>query len=120
MNHSERERMFEELFERHKAPIQRLCFAYLNAADEVEDLFQEIMSNVWHALPGFRGEAQAGTWLYRIALSTALLYRRKLQPREPPRLRAGVSPRARLHRERRGERRPLPRPRAAVVLDHGL
>jgi RNA polymerase sigma-70 factor, ECF subfamily len=83
MNQSERERMFEELFERHKAPIQRLCFAYLNAADEVEDLFQEIMSNVWHALPGFRGEAQAGTWLYRIAVNTALLYRRKLRRGEP-------------------------------------
>ena len=83
MNHSERERIFEELFERHKAPIQRLCFAYLNAADEVEDLFQEIMSNVWHALPGFRGEAQASTWLYRIAVNTALLYRRKLRKGEP-------------------------------------
>jgi hypothetical protein len=32
MNHSERERMFEELFQRHKAPIQRLCFAWLNGA----------------------------------------------------------------------------------------
>ena len=83
MNHCERERMFEELFQRHKAPIQRLCFAYLNAADEVEDLFQEIMSNVWHALPKFRGEAQAGTWLYRIAVNTALLYRRKWKRGEP-------------------------------------
>jgi RNA polymerase sigma-70 factor (ECF subfamily) len=83
MNQSERERMFEELFERHKAPIQRLCFAYLNAAGDVEDLFQEIMSNLWHALPGFRGEAQAGTWLYRIAVNTALLYRRKLRHGEP-------------------------------------
>jgi RNA polymerase sigma-70 factor (ECF subfamily) len=83
MNHSERERMFEDLFERHRAPIQRLCFAYLNAADEVEDLFQEIMSNVWNALPKFRGEAQAGTWLYRIAVNTALLYRRKLRRGEP-------------------------------------
>src|SRR6266536_468401 len=74
MNHSERERMFEELFRRHKAPIQRLCFAYLSSAGEVEDLFQEIMSNVWNALPKFRGEAQAATWLYRIAVNTALLY----------------------------------------------
>src|SRR5260370_40937068 len=86
MNHSEREQMFEELFERQKAPIQRLCFAYLNTADEVEDLFQEIMSNGWHALPGFRGEAQAGTWLYRIAVNTALIYRRKLRWGEPLRV----------------------------------
>jgi RNA polymerase sigma-70 factor (ECF subfamily) len=49
----------------------------------VEDLFQEIMSHVWHALPNFRGEAQAGTWLYRIAVNTALLYRRKWKPAEP-------------------------------------
>jgi RNA polymerase sigma factor (sigma-70 family) len=77
MNHSERERIFLELFQRHKAPLQRLCFAYLNSADDVEDLFQEIMSNVWNALPGFRGDCQAATWLYRIAVNTALLYRRK-------------------------------------------
>ena len=83
MNHTERERIFEELFQRHKAPIQRLCFAYLNSSAEVEDLFQEIMSNVWNALPKFRGEAQAGTWLYRIAVHTALLYRRKWRRGEP-------------------------------------
>jgi RNA polymerase sigma-70 factor (ECF subfamily) len=83
MNHSEREGMFEELFQRHKAPIQRLCFAWLNGAGEVEDLFQEIMSNVWNALPKFRGEAQVGTWLYRIAVNTALLYRRKWRRAEP-------------------------------------
>jgi RNA polymerase sigma-70 factor, ECF subfamily len=83
MNHSERERMFEELFQRHKAPIQRLCFTWLNSAGEVEDLFQEIMSNVWNALPKFRGEAQPGTWLYRIAVNTALLYRRKWRNAEP-------------------------------------
>jgi RNA polymerase sigma-70 factor (ECF subfamily) len=83
MNHSERERMFEELFQRHKAPLQRLCFAWINTADEVEDLFQEIMSNVWRALPTFCGEAQPGTWLYRIAVNTALLYRRKWKRAEP-------------------------------------
>ena len=83
MNHAERERMFENLFQRHKAPIQRLCFAWLNGSGEVEDLFQEIMSHVWNALPKFRGEAQIGTWIYRIAVNTALLYRRKWRPAEP-------------------------------------
>jgi RNA polymerase sigma-70 factor (ECF subfamily) len=83
MNHAERERMFDDLFQRHRAPIQRLCFAWLNGSGEVEDLFQEIMSHVWNALPSFRGEAQIGTWLYRIAVNTALLYRRKWRPAEP-------------------------------------
>ena len=83
MNHAEREQIFLELFQRHKAPLERLCLAYLNSAGEVEDLFQEIMSNLWNALPGFRGESQPGTWLYRIAVNTALLYRRKRKPSEP-------------------------------------
>ena len=82
MTQGERERLFEELFQKHKAPLERLCFAWLNTPAEVEDLFQEIMSNVWNALPKFRGEAQASTWLYRIAVNTALLHRRKRRPSE--------------------------------------
>ncbi|HTS62628.1 MAG TPA: RNA polymerase sigma factor [Candidatus Acidoferrales bacterium] len=82
MNHSERERLFLELFHQHRARIQRLCYGYLNSAAECEDLFQEIMTNVWNSLPGFRGDSQAGTWLYRIAVNTALMHRRKLRPTE--------------------------------------
>ena len=114
MNHSERERMFVELFQRHKAPIQRLCFAYLNAADEVEDLFQEIMSNVWHALPKFRGEAQAGTWLYRIAVNTALLYRRKWRRGEP--LPEVIDPSAGAHQNLEDRERLAALRRAIAVL----
>ena len=83
MTHGEREKIFTDLFQRHRAPIQRLCYAYLNSADEVDDLFQEIMSNVWNALPGFRGDSQPGTWLYRIAVNTALFYRRSRKRAEP-------------------------------------
>jgi hypothetical protein len=39
MDHAERERMFENLFQRHKAPLQRLCFSWLNGSGDVEDLF---------------------------------------------------------------------------------
>jgi RNA polymerase sigma-70 factor (ECF subfamily) len=77
MNHSERERIFLDLFQQNRPRIERLCYAYLGTAREVDDLFQEIMTNVWNALPGFRGEASAATWLYRIAVNTALLYRKK-------------------------------------------
>ena len=77
MSHSERERIFLELFTANKPRIQRLCYGYLGSAEEAEDLFQEIMTNVWNSLPRFRGEAQASTWLYRIAINTALVYRKK-------------------------------------------
>ena len=77
MTHAEQERQFLELFERNKASIRRVCYGYLNSPCEVDDLFQEIMTNVWHSLPSFRGEAKVSTWVYRIAVNTALVYRKK-------------------------------------------
>ena len=83
MNHAERERLFLDLFDQNRSRIQRLCFAYLNSASEIEDLFQEIMTNLWNALPKFRGDSHPNTWLYRIAVNTALMYRRKQRPSAP-------------------------------------
>src|SRR5690349_5770109 len=77
MNHAERERLFLRLFGENKARIQRLCYAYLGSSSDIEDLFQEIMTNVWNSLPSFRGESRPETWLYRIAVNTALVYRKK-------------------------------------------
>jgi RNA polymerase sigma-70 factor (ECF subfamily) len=114
MNHAERERMFEEIFQRHRAPVQRLCYAYLNSADEVEDLFQEIMGNVWNALPNFRGDATPGTWLYRIAVNTALLYRRKWRRGEP--LPDVVDPSAGTHQDLEDRERLAALRRAIAVL----
>ncbi|MEO8593721.1 MAG: sigma-70 family RNA polymerase sigma factor [Candidatus Solibacter sp.] len=114
MTQTERKRIFEELFQRHKAPLERLCFAYLNSAGEVEDLFQEIMSNVWNALPKFRGEAQAGTWLYRIAVNTALLHRRKWRPSEA--LPEMVDPAAGAHQTMEDRERLAALHRAIAVL----
>jgi RNA polymerase sigma-70 factor (ECF subfamily) len=82
MTHAEREQMFLDLFRENKPRILRLCSAYLNCPAEAEDLFQDIMTNVWRHLPSFRGEARASTWLYRIAVNTALMYRRKRKPVE--------------------------------------
>jgi RNA polymerase sigma-70 factor (ECF subfamily) len=78
LNQGERERVFDELFQANRSRIQRLCYAYLGPTGEVEDLFQEIMTNLWNSLPSFRGEAKPSTWLYRIAINTALLYKRKV------------------------------------------
>lgn len=57
--------------------LQRLCYGYLGSAEHVEDLLQEIMTNVWNSLPSFRGEARISTWVYRIAVNTALVFRKK-------------------------------------------
>jgi RNA polymerase sigma-70 factor (ECF subfamily) len=56
-----------------------LCYGYLGSPEEVEDLFQEIMTNVWNSLPSFRAESAINTWVYRIAVNTALVYRKKIK-----------------------------------------
>jgi RNA polymerase sigma-70 factor (ECF subfamily) len=83
MTRAERERLFTELFAANQARIQRLCYGYLGPSGEVEDLFQEVMVNVWNSLPSFRGESRPATWLYRIAVNTALIYRRKCRATDP-------------------------------------
>jgi RNA polymerase sigma-70 factor (ECF subfamily) len=78
MTSAERHKLFLELLEEHRPRILRLCRAYLSSSQEVDDLFQEIMVNVWRSLDSFRHEAKITTWLYRVAVNTALLYRRSL------------------------------------------
>jgi RNA polymerase sigma-70 factor, ECF subfamily len=82
MTYVERERLFVRMFEQNRAGIRRLCHSYLNSASDVDDLFQEIMTNVWNNLPKFRGEASLSTWVYRIAVNTALVHRRRRRPSE--------------------------------------
>jgi RNA polymerase sigma-70 factor (ECF subfamily) len=82
MTNAERERLFVPLFEQSGAGIRRLCYSYLSSASDVDDLFQEIMTNVWNSLPDFRGEAKLSTWVYRIAVNTALVHRRRRRPSE--------------------------------------
>ncbi len=83
MTHQERERLFVDLFTRNRERIHRLCYGYLNSAADAEDLVQEVMTNVWNSLSKFRGESTPETWLYRIAVNTALMHRRRRHRSEP-------------------------------------
>jgi RNA polymerase sigma-70 factor (ECF subfamily) len=78
---------FLRILESYGRPLHRLCGAYLRDFAEQEDLFQEIATAIWKALPGFRGDASERTWVYRIAHNVALTYsakhRRLLRSEEP-------------------------------------
>ncbi len=56
----------------HHALLQKVCTLYCESLHDRQDLFQEIVIQVWKSYPGFRGEAKFSTWLYRIALNTAI------------------------------------------------
>jgi RNA polymerase sigma-70 factor, ECF subfamily len=66
------EKEFIELINQHQGLIHKVCIMYENDSDERNDLFQEIVFQLWKSYKTFRGEAKITTWMYRIALNTAI------------------------------------------------
>lgn len=73
-----REKEFVNLLEENQNIIHKICRLYTNDIDAHNDLFQEVTVQLWRAFPKFRGDAKFSTWMYRVALNTAItLYRKK-------------------------------------------
>lgn len=68
----EEEKRFISLINTHQGLIHKICIMYENDPDVRNDLFQEIVFQLWKSFPSFRGEAKITTWMYRIALNTAI------------------------------------------------
>jgi RNA polymerase sigma-70 factor (ECF subfamily) len=77
MEVSQESRIFDEWLSRHKALLFKVVHAYAFTSHDREDLFQEIATQVWNSIPGFRAESAVTTWLYRVALNSALAWSRK-------------------------------------------
>ncbi|RXZ65746.1 RNA polymerase sigma factor [Pelagerythrobacter rhizovicinus] len=77
MTDAERNRIFESWIEAHKAILFKVARAYGSTHADREDLFQEIALQVWHSVAAFRGDSAVATWIYRVALNTALAWSRK-------------------------------------------
>jgi RNA polymerase sigma-70 factor (ECF subfamily) len=71
------EHKFLELVNENRNRILRICRVYSwNSADQ-DDLYQEILFQIWRGLPALKGKQFANTWLYRVAINTALSFVRK-------------------------------------------
>jgi RNA polymerase sigma factor (sigma-70 family) len=68
------ENEFLDLMEKHKGVIFKISRMYMDTVDDQNDLFQEITFQVWKAYPSFKGNRQFSTWMYRIALNTAITF----------------------------------------------
>lgn len=68
------EQEFLKKIEKHKGIIFKISKMYVDDKDDRNDLFQEITYQVWKAYPRFKGESEFSTWLYRIALNTAIIF----------------------------------------------
>jgi RNA polymerase sigma-70 factor (ECF subfamily) len=71
------EKRFINLINEHQGLIHKVCIMYENDPDDRNDLFQEIVLQLWKSFHSFRGEAKISTWMYRIALNTAISGYRK-------------------------------------------
>ena len=77
MPKTKRNQVFEEWMEAHKAILFKVARAYGATHADREDLFQQIALQVWNSVEAFRGEAKVTTWIYQVALNTALAWNRK-------------------------------------------
>ena len=69
-------RQFERLIADNRPRLSRIARTYA-AGHDVEDLLQDILLQLWRSRGAFRGEAAASTWIYRVALNTAISHARK-------------------------------------------
>lgn len=81
MNKQELESAFIALVEEHKRIIYKVCYVYAADKENLNDLYQEVVINLWKAYPRFRGECAASTWVYRIGLNTCISFFRKSKSR---------------------------------------
>jgi RNA polymerase sigma-70 factor (ECF subfamily) len=71
------EHKFLELVNENRDRILKICRVYAwNSADQ-DDLYQEVLFQIWRALPGLKEQQFANTWLYRVAINTAISFVRK-------------------------------------------
>lgn len=68
---------FTQLVREHKSTIYTVCYMFSKDEEEVNDLFQETLINMWKGIDSFREESKISTWIYRVTLNTCLLQERK-------------------------------------------
>lgn len=63
------EKQFEQLVKQYKSSIYTVCYMFAKDTDEANDLFQEVLVNLWRGINNFRKESEMGTWVYRVSLN---------------------------------------------------
>ncbi len=70
------ENEFLDRLEKHKGVIFKISKMYMDNTEDQSDLFQEITYQAWKSYTSFEGKSEFSTWLYRIALNTAIVFLR--------------------------------------------
>jgi RNA polymerase sigma-70 factor (ECF subfamily) len=75
------EKEFLQIIKKNQGIIHKVCNIYCDDQDDRDDLFQEIVAQLWKSFPTFREESKFTTWMYRVALNTAITTFKKTKRR---------------------------------------
>ncbi len=76
------ERQFAKLVNEQKSTIYTVCYMFSNDENEVADLFEEVLINLWKGFSSFEGRSDIRTWVYRLSLNTCISADRKKRKRK--------------------------------------
>ena len=88
----DKEKEFAQIVREHKRRIYTICYMFSKDSDEVADLFQEILINMWKGFSSFRGESSISTWIWRISLNTCINTSKKKRKLETIPLNVNINP----------------------------
>ena len=71
------EQEFLSVIREYERVIYKVCYLYTTPNATLNDLYQDVVLNLWRAYPKFRRECKVSTWIYRIALNTCISFIRK-------------------------------------------
>lgn len=76
--HNSKEKEFSQLIKDNQGLVIKVSRLYTNSPEDEQDLFQEIVLQLWRSYDTFKGQSKISTWMYRVALNTAItLFRKK-------------------------------------------
>lgn len=82
----ENEKDFADLVRQYKSSIYSVCYMFAKDADEADDLFQEVLINLWKGMAMFRHESKISTWIWRVSFNTCISADRKRKRNKEVRL----------------------------------
>ena len=77
MKEREQRKIFQEWLDEYRALLFKIIKAYAFNAEDQNDLFQEVCLQMYRSIPNFKAASAVSTWLYRIALNTAIKWSTK-------------------------------------------
>ena len=77
MNQVIQEKLFQNWLKKYQAALVKIARSFTNDTEDFDDLFQEILIQVWKSVPYYRGESSEMTWVYKVGINRATLWKKK-------------------------------------------